>query len=80
MKNRLVVSVVALMLLTGLSLVWAVSMILKYRSYTSSQEPDPLNRETVMVKFKIENQGSQGAQDTIVKLSLKYPLPFMGIT
>lgn len=71
---------VALMLLTGLSLVWAVSYDSPNIEVTLlSQEPDPVEPgETVMVKFKIENQGSQGAQDTIVKLSLKYPFTIYG--
>jgi len=44
-----------------------------------SQDPDPVEPgQMVKVKFKIENEGMQSSQDTIVKLLPKYPFSLYG--
>ncbi|MFH0700925.1 MAG: COG1361 S-layer family protein [Candidatus Woesearchaeota archaeon] len=80
MRNKWVVSVITLMLLIGLSIVWADSYATPELQVTLlSQEPDPVEPgEIVIVKFKIENQGTQTTQDAIVKLLLKYPFTIYG--
>jgi hypothetical protein len=70
-------------------IVFGVSMVVLGDTYTTpnlrvtlmSQEPDPAEPgETITVKFKIENEGAQSSQDTIVKLLLKYPFTVYGDT
>lgn len=80
MKNKLFSMMFILMVLFGLTFVCGESTTTPSIKVTlMSQEPDPVEPgETVTVKFKIENEGTQSSTDAVVKIIPKYPFTIYG--